>query len=102
MSSRPPTLTNTIHLRGFVDGVVKDSTRTDPDYIEIRTDVNISEEDRFYSSNVIVDPIPTRIRAYVPHPGRDIYVPNAFFYADGRFTTTITYMTIAVVRLEFF
>ena len=90
MSSRPPTLINTIHLRDFVDSVVGDPTRADTNYIEIQTDINIFEEDRFYSSNVIAEPIHTRIRAYVTQAERDLYVPNAFFYADGRFTTAVT------------
>lgn len=90
MSSRQLSLTNTIHLRDFVDCVVDDPTRTAPKYIEIQTDINIFEEDHFYSSNVIVEPIQTRIRAYVTQADRDLYIPNAFFYADGRFTTAVT------------
>jgi hypothetical protein len=54
-SSWPLTLTNTIHLRDFVDGVVNDPTRADTKYLEIQTDINIFEEDRFYSTNVIVE-----------------------------------------------
>lgn len=90
MSSLPLTLTNTIHVRDFVDSVVGDPTRADTNYVEIQTGINIFEEDRFYSSNVIVEPIHTRIRAYVIQAERDVYVPNAFFYADGRFTTSAT------------
>jgi hypothetical protein len=90
MSFRQLSLTNTIHLRDFVDCVVDDPTRTAPNYIEIQTDINIFEEDHFYSSNVIVEPIQTRIRAYVTQAERDLYIPNAFFYADGRFTTAVT------------
>jgi hypothetical protein len=66
MSSQQPTLTNTIHLRDFVDDVVDDPTRPGiSNYVEIRIYVNIFEENRFYSSDVIVEPIHTRIRAYV-------------------------------------
>jgi hypothetical protein len=36
-----------------------------------------------------VEPIPTRIRAYVTQAKRDLYVFNTFFYADSRFTTTV-------------
>jgi hypothetical protein len=42
-------------LRDFVDGVVDDPTRADTKYLEIQTDINIFEEDRFYSTNVIVE-----------------------------------------------
>jgi hypothetical protein len=90
MSSRPLTLTNTIHLRDFVDHVIDDPTQSDPNYIEIRTDVNIFEENQFNSTNVNVEPIPTRIRAYLPPAERELYVPNTFFYAEGRFLTTVT------------
>ena len=66
MSSQPFTLTNTIHLQDFVDNVVDNPTKLDtPNYIKIHTEINIFKEDRFYSSNVVVKPIFTRIRAYV-------------------------------------
>jgi len=100
MSSRPPTLIGTIHLRDFVDSVVGDPTRADTSYIEIQIDINIFEEDRFYSSNVIVEPIHTRIRAYVTQAERDLYVPNAFFYADGRFTTAVTSVNILEITVH--
>jgi hypothetical protein len=49
-----------------VDDVVDDPTRPGiSNYVEIRIYVNIFEENRFYSSDVIVEPIHTRIRAYV-------------------------------------
>lgn len=87
MSSQSLTLTNTIHLRDFVDEVANDLTRTVTNHIEIITDINIFEEEQFSSSDVIVKPIHTRIRAYVPQATRELYVPNAFFYAHGRFST---------------
>lgn len=90
MSSWPDTLNNTIHLRDFVDGVVDDPTRAGIHYIEIQTDVNIFEEDRFYSSSVVAGPIRGRECAYVAQAERDLYVPNSFFYADDRFTTAVT------------
>jgi hypothetical protein len=74
-----------------VDIVFDDPSKANnPNYIEIRSDINIIDEDRFYSSSVIVEPIHTRIRAYIPKEERDLYVPNAFIYADGRFSTTTT------------
>jgi hypothetical protein len=85
MSSRPLTLTNTIHLRDFVDGVIDDPTRSDISYIEIQKDVNIFPENRFYSASVIAEPIYTRIRACITSAERELYVPSTFFYAEGRF-----------------
>jgi hypothetical protein len=102
MSSRPLTLINTIHLRDFMDSVVGDPTRRDTNYIEIQTDINIFEENRFYSSNVIVEPVHTRIRAYVTQAERDLYVPNAFFYADGRFTAAVTSDNILEITVHAF
>jgi hypothetical protein len=87
MASR--SLTNTIHIRDFVDEVDPSPTQLD-NYIDIKTDVNIFQENRFSSSDVIVEPIPTRIRAYVSPAEREAYAPNAFFYAEGRFATSIT------------
>ena len=63
---------------------------TENNYIEIQADINIFEENRFHSTDVIVEPIRTRIRAYVTPAERELYVPNAFFYAEGRFATAIT------------
>jgi hypothetical protein len=90
MPSQSLTLTNTIHLRDFVDEVTDDPTRTDINHIEIRTHINIFEEGRFCSSGIIVEPIHARIRVYATQVERDLYVPNAIFYADGRFSTTVT------------
>jgi hypothetical protein len=89
--SRQPTLSNTIHFHDFVDTVTDDPTRENaPNYIEIQTDINIFEENRFYSPIVTVEPIRTPIHAYVTQEERDLYAPNAFFYADGRFSTIVT------------
>jgi hypothetical protein len=90
MASRSLTLTNTIHIRDFVDCITNDPTRLENNYIEIQADVNIFEENQFYSSDIIVEPIRTYIRAYVSPAERETYVPSAFFYAEGRFTTAIT------------
>jgi hypothetical protein len=70
----------------FVDEVTNDLTRSATNHIEIITDINI-EEEQFSSSDIIVKPIRTRIRAYVPQATRELYVPSAFVYADGRFST---------------
>lgn len=90
MSSRLSTLTNTIHIRDFVDAVVDDPTRSDISYIEIQADVNIFPENGFRSANVIAESIPTRIRAYVTPAERELYVHNTFFFAEGRFATAVT------------
>ena len=91
MSSRPFTLTNTIHLRDFVDNIIGDPAKpNNSNYIEIHTEVNVFEEDGFHSSDVDVRPIFTRIRAYVTQDKRELYVPNSFVYVDGRFSTSTT------------
>ncbi|KAG6989510.1 hypothetical protein FOFC_15818 [Fusarium oxysporum] len=84
------TFSSTIHLRDFVDTVTEDPSRENaPNYVEIQTDVNIFEESSFYSPNVNVEPIHTRIHAYLTREERDLYVVNTFFYADGRFSTAL-------------
>ncbi|RKK88658.1 hypothetical protein BFJ68_g16895 [Fusarium oxysporum] len=84
------TFSNTIHLRDFVDAVTDDPSRENaPNYVEIQTDANIFEESGFYSSNVNVEPIRTRIHTYLTREDRELYVPNAFFYADGRFSAAL-------------
>jgi hypothetical protein len=89
--SRQPTFTNMIHLRDFADAITDDPTRENaPNYVEIQTDINIFEEDGFYGPNIIAEPIRTRIHAYMAREERDLYVPNTFFYTDGRFSTTLS------------
>jgi hypothetical protein len=89
--SRQQIFTNIIHLRDFIDAITDDPTRENaPNYIEIQTDINIFEEDRFCSPNIIAEPIRTRIYAYLTREERDLYVPNTFFYADGRFFATLS------------
>ncbi|KAF5256396.1 hypothetical protein FOXYS1_13132 [Fusarium oxysporum] len=84
------TFSSTIHLRDFVDTVTEDPSRENaPNYVEIQTDVNIFEESSFYSPNVNIEPIHTRIHAYLTREERDLYVANTFFYADGRFSTAL-------------
>ncbi|KAJ3455030.1 hypothetical protein MRS44_013630 [Fusarium solani] len=85
--SRPTTFSNTIHLRDFVDAITDDPTRENaPNYVEIQTDINIFEEDGFCGSHVDIDPIHTHIHAYLTREERELYTPNTFFYADGRFS----------------
>lgn len=85
--SRPTTFSNTIHLRDFVDGITDDSSRGNaPNYVEIQADVNVFEEDGFHGSSIDIEPIHTRIRTYLPREDRELYTPNTFFYADGRFS----------------
>jgi hypothetical protein len=52
--------------------------------------INIFEEDGFCSPNIIVEPIRTRIHAYLTREERGLYVPNTFLYADGRFSTALS------------
>lgn len=87
MSQQQP-LSNIIHIRDFVDVVRDDPTREG--YVEIQTEVNVFHEDGFYTPDVIVEPIQARIRAYLTQDQREQYVPNAFFYASGRFFTTLS------------
>jgi len=89
MMSRQPTLSNTIHLRDFVDIVTDDPTRSNTSYVEIQTELNIFGEDQFYSPQVIVEPIRTRIHAYMKPEERELYVSDTFFYVDGRFSTAL-------------
>lgn len=80
-----------IHLRDFVDAIVDDPTRENaPNYAEILTDVNIFEEDGFHHHDIVTEPIRTRIHAYLTREQRDLHLPNAFFYADGRFSTALS------------
>jgi hypothetical protein len=97
MSSQPITLTNTIHLRDFVNEVVDDPTSS---YIEIHTDLNIFEEDQFQCSALTMDLIPTRIRAYVSQAERGLYAPEAFIYADGRFSAVVTSGNVLEIRVH--
>lgn len=88
--SRQSTFSSIIHLRDFVDTITGDPSRPDaPNYVEIHTDINVFKEDSFYNAAVAVEPIHTRIRAYLNREQRELYVPNAFFYADGRFSTAL-------------
>ncbi|KAJ3530217.1 hypothetical protein NM208_g9423 [Fusarium decemcellulare] len=85
--SRPTTFSNTIHLRDFVDDIKGDPARENaPNYVEIQTDINVFEEDGFRDSRVDIAPIHTRIHAYLTREERELYTPNTFFYADGRFS----------------
>jgi hypothetical protein len=89
----PSTFTNTIHIRDFVLNVVPAKTRLQSEnsrYIDIHADVNVFSEDKFSDSTVIVEPIHACIRAYLTSGERPLYVPDAFFYAEGRFHTIIT------------
>jgi hypothetical protein len=84
-------LANTIHIRDFVDRVLADRTRPETEnFVEIHTDVNIFQEDGFYDPGITVEPIHTCIRTYLTESERDLYVPDAFFYAEGRFSTAVT------------
>lgn len=89
--SQQQVLANTIHLRDFVDSVTDDpSHEGSPNYVQIHAEINIVEEAGFYSSVVNVEPIPARILAYLTRHERELYIPNAFFYADGRFSASLS------------
>lgn len=82
-------LTITFH-RDFIDDVRPYPTGPSmPDYVEIHTNINIFPEGDFYDSGVVVEPLHTYVRAYITRFDQEIYVPNAFFYADDRFHVTI-------------
>jgi len=94
-----------IHLRDFIDTIADNPARDSPNFVEIQSDINIFEEDSFHGPNIIVEPIRTRIHAYLTREQRDAYVPNAFFYADGRFssapsggTLEISIQTLSLMR----
>ncbi|KAH8653044.1 hypothetical protein BGZ61DRAFT_277385, partial [Ilyonectria robusta] len=87
--SRQSIFSNTIHLRDFVDNVTDDPSRQNtPNYVKIQAEINIFEEDGFYSFAIDVEPIRARIHAYLTRENRSLYVPNTFFYADGCFSAT--------------
>lgn len=89
--SRQPTFSSIIHIRDFIDTITNDPNRDNSaNHVEILTDVNIFEEGNFYSPNIVVEPIRTRIHAYLTREERDHYIPNTFFYADGRFSTALS------------
>ena len=89
--SRQQTFTNIIHLRDFVDAITDDPTRENaPNYVEIQTDLNIFEEDGFQHPNIATDPIRIRIHTYLTQEQRELYLPAAFIYADGRFSTALS------------
>ncbi|KAH7120197.1 hypothetical protein B0J13DRAFT_649681 [Dactylonectria estremocensis] len=52
----------------------------------IKTEVNVFNKDGFYNSHIDINPICTRIHAYLTQEERELYTPNTFFYADGRFS----------------
>jgi hypothetical protein len=89
--SRQQIFTNIIHLRDFINTITDDPTRENaPNYIKIQTDINIFKENRFYSSNIIAEPIRTRIYTYLTREERDLYISNIFFYIDGRFFAALS------------
>jgi hypothetical protein len=99
--ARQPTFSNTIHIRDFVDTVAPDPAHQNaPNYVEIQTDVNIFDEDGFYSPSITVEPIRTRIHVYLTREVREQYVPNAFFYADGRFSTAVSTDNTLEIRVQ--
>ncbi|KAL6406094.1 hypothetical protein AUP68_10656 [Ilyonectria robusta] len=89
--SRQATFSNTIHLQDFIDSVTDNPGRENaPNYVEIQTEVNIFNKDGFYGSRIDIDPIRTRIHAYLTREERELYTPSTFFYADGRFSAALS------------
>ena len=83
-------LMSTIHIHNFVNKVIADQNQPDDEnYIKIHINVNIFQEDFFYDSRIIVEPIHCSIHAYLTQFHRELCSTNAFFYADGRFATTV-------------
>ena len=73
-----------IHFRDFVDDVVPDQNQpNDENYVKIHTDINIFQEDNFYDSRIIVEPIHCCIHVYLMQSDCELYDTNAFFYVDG-------------------
>jgi hypothetical protein len=99
--SRSQTFSNIIHLRDFVDAVLDDPTKdSGSNHVEIRTDANICAEDGFCESGIVVEPIRTRIRAYLPRDERQSYVTDSFFYADGRFSTALSADNVLEINVQ--
>lgn len=99
--SRQPTFLSVIHIRDFIDTIIDDPNRQTPsNYVEIQTDINVFEEDNFYSPNIVVEPIPARIHAYLTRAERDLYLPNTFFYADGRFSAALSADGILEISIQ--
>lgn len=84
--SRQPSFSSIIHLRDFINTIIDNPTRDSSNFVEIQTDINIFEEDGFYSPNIVIEPVHARIHTYITREQRDAYIPNAFFYTDGRFS----------------
>ena len=99
--SRQPTFSSIIHIRDFVDSIADDPSRESPsNHVEILTEANVFEEDNFYSPSIVVEPIPTRIYAYMTREIRDLYLPNTFFYADGRFSTALSTDNTLEIKIQ--
>jgi len=77
---------NIIHLRDFVDAITADpSWENEQNYVEIQTDINIFDEDGFYSHIITVESILTRIHAYLMQE-RQLYCSDTFIFAIGSFS----------------
>ncbi|KAK3312958.1 hypothetical protein B0H66DRAFT_631865 [Apodospora peruviana] len=79
-----PSLSNTIHLRDFVDTVTDDPNRNTLGCVEIQTDINIFEEDGFYSPKIIVEPVRTRIHAYLTREERETHPGDVIDFDEYR------------------
>ena len=93
MQSSQIKFTNTIQIRDFILNVVPDRTKTqleNSNYVEIHTNVHLICEEKFKDHAIIMEDIPTCIRVYLPSEERRLFVPSAFFYAEGRFSTSST------------
>ena len=102
--ARQTTFTTTIHLRDFVDAVSEDPSQNSPNHVSLRTDINIFDQDGFSDRNIVIEPILTHICACLTREERDAYHPDTFFYAVGRFFTTLLndgtlHMTIQAMSL---
>ncbi len=86
MSSNSNNALSVIHIRDFIDFVIADRSR-----LEIYSDLNIfGEAQDFYDDRICVEPIRCCIHAFLTTQSeRELYDTDAYFYADGRFCTSV-------------
>jgi hypothetical protein len=64
-------------LRDFIDTIADDPTRDSSHFVEIQTDINIFEEDGFYSPNIVVELVHARIHTYMTRGQGDAQLQGA-------------------------
>lgn len=81
-----PKISNTIHIRDFIIDICPDTTLATSNN-EFRCEVNIFNEDFFEDHTVAVEPIDAEIHVYLKDEELEPYIPNAFIYVIGSFST---------------